>query len=100
MGMSSIEFQKTFNQKFKIKNEKDFMECYQEFSIEIKNDSFSKKIYYLKELNGTETMEQIITKIRNRKYKEKIEENSRKTSSGGFFAGYIFNDILRKIFKN
>ena len=67
---------------------------------ETKNESFSKKIYYLKELNGTETTEQIITKIRNRKYKEKMEENSRKSSLGGFFTGYVFNDMLRKIFKN
>ena len=97
---NEIEFQKIFNQKFRIKNKKDFIECYQEFSTETKNDSFSKKIYYLKELNGTETTEQIITKIRNRKYKEKMEENSRKSSSGGFFTGYVFNNMLRKIFKN
>lgn len=41
---NEIEFQKIFNQKFRIKNKKNFIECYQEFSTETKNDSNSISI--------------------------------------------------------
>ena len=79
-------FKKKFNEKFK--NNNNFNLCYKLFSEETKNEDYSNKEYYLKELSGKETLEEIVTIIRNRKSMEKMEENNNRSRFGaGFLLG-------------
>lgn len=79
-------FKKKFNEKFK--NNNNFNLCYKLFSEETKNEDYSNKEYYLKELSGKETPEEIVTIIRNRKSMEKMEENNNRSRFGaGFLLG-------------
>lgn len=81
-----ISFENKFNEKFKKNNQYNL--CYKVFSEETKNESYFKKEYYLRELSGKETPEEIVTIIRNRKSMEKMEKNNNRSGFGvGFLLG-------------
>jgi len=71
-------------EKFKKNNQYDL--CYKIFLEETKNESYSNKEYYLRELSGKESAEEIVTIIRNRKSLEKMENNNNRS---GFGAGFL-----------
>ena len=79
-----ISFENKFNEKFKKNNQYDL--CYKIFLEEAKNESYSNKEYYLRELSGKESAEEIVTIIRNRKSLEKMENNNNRS---GFGAGFL-----------
>lgn len=79
-----MSFKNKFNDKFK--NNNNYNLCYKIFLEEIKNESYFKKEYYLRELSGKETPEEIVTTIRNRKSLEKMENNNNRS---GFGAGFL-----------
>lgn len=79
-----ISFENKFNEKFKKNNQYDL--CYKIFLEETKNESYSNKEYYLRELSGKESAEEIVTIIRNRKSLEKMENNNNRS---GFGAGFL-----------
>ena len=79
-------FKNKFNDKFK--NNNNYNLCYKLFSEETKDEDYSNKEYYLRELSGKETLEEIVTIIRNRKSMEKMEENNNRSGFGvGFLLG-------------
>ena len=78
-----ISFENKFNEKFKKNNQYNL--CYKIFSEETKNESYFKKEYYLRELSGKETPEEIVTKTRNRKSLEKMERNNNRSGFGARF---------------
>lgn len=80
-----ISFENKFNEKFKKNNQYDL--CYKIFLEETKNESYFNKEYYLRELSGKETPEEIVTIIRNRKSLKKIENNNRSGFGAGFLLG-------------
>lgn len=69
-----IKFKNKFNEKFK--NNSCYELCYQIFSEETDNERYSDKEYYLRELTGKETPEEIVTKIRNRRSMENNSNNN------------------------
>lgn len=79
-------FKNKFNDKFK--NNNNYNLYYKLFSEETKDEDYSKKEYYLRELSGKETPEEIVTTIRNRKSMEKRESNNNRSGFGvGFLLG-------------
>ena len=72
---------------FEINND-NYNLCYKLFSEETKDEDYFNKEYYLRELSGKETPEEIVTTIRNRKSMEKMEENNNRSGFGvGFLLG-------------
>lgn len=69
-----IRFKNKFNEKFE--NNSYYELCYQVFSEETDNERYSDKEYYLRELTGKETPEEIVTKIRDRKSMENKNSNN------------------------
>lgn len=69
-----IRFKNKFNEKFE--NNSYYELCYQIFSEETDNERYSDKEYYLRELTGKETPEEIVTKIRNRKSMKNNNNNN------------------------
>lgn len=85
-----ISFENKFNEKFKKNNQYDL--CYKIFLEETKNESYSNKEYYLRELSGKESAEEIVTIIRNRKSLEKMENNNNRS---GFGAGFLLGKWIK-----
>ena len=85
-----MSFKNKFNDKFK--NNNNYNLCYKIFLEEIKNESYFNKEYYLRELSGKETPEEIVTTIRNRKSMDKRESNN---NSSGFGAGFLLGRWIK-----
>ena len=85
-----MSFKNKFNEKFK--NNNNYNLCYKLFSEETKDEDYSNKEYYLRELSGKETPEEIVTIIRNRKSMEKMEENNNRS---GFGAGFLLGRWIK-----
>ena len=87
-----IKFKNKFNEKFK--NNSCYELCYQIFLEETDNERYSDKEYYLRELTGKETPEEIVTKIRNRRSMENSNNNDNNDILK-FGAGFLLGRWLK-----